>query len=76
MMAMPNQSLWRLFAEIILRLPVNHPSGHDSEGNGRGRLWVHIDPDNNDSEARYVMYMKGISFTKWKLKPVFNYDLQ
>lgn len=57
LMAMPNQSLWRLFAEIILRLPVNHPSGHDSEGNGRGRLWVHIEPDKNDSEARYVMYM-------------------
>lgn len=53
LMAMPNQSLWRLFAEIILRLPVNHPSGHDSEGNGRGRLWVHIEPDKNDSEARY-----------------------
>jgi hypothetical protein len=54
LMAMPSQSLWRAFAEIVLRLPIIHPSGHDSEGKGRGRLWVHINPDKNDSEARYV----------------------
>mmetsp|Transcript_4534 Transcript_4534/g.8730 ORF Transcript_4534/g.8730 Transcript_4534/m.8730 type:complete len:1257 (+) Transcript_4534:163-3933(+) len=53
LMAGRDQSLWRLLAEIILRLPVIHPSGHDSEGKGRGRLWVHIDPVKNDCEARY-----------------------
>ncbi|KAL9185341.1 hypothetical protein ACHAXT_003118 [Thalassiosira profunda] len=38
-MAMPDQPLWRLFAEIVVRLPISHPKGHDSQGEGRARLW-------------------------------------
>jgi len=38
-MAMPNQPLSRLFAEIVVRLPISHPKGRDSNGEGKARLW-------------------------------------
>ena len=39
MMAMPDQPLWRLFAEIVVRLPISYPKARDSQGEGRARLW-------------------------------------
>lgn len=42
-MVAPTQPLWRLFAEIVLRLPIVHPSGKDASGKGRGRLWWKIE---------------------------------
>eukprot|EP00579_Thalassiosira_antarctica_P004880 CAMPEP_0201893468 /NCGR_PEP_ID=MMETSP0902-20130614/38703_1 /ASSEMBLY_ACC=CAM_ASM_000551 /TAXON_ID=420261 /ORGANISM="Thalassiosira antarctica, Strain CCMP982" /LENGTH=45 /DNA_ID= /DNA_START= /DNA_END= /DNA_ORIENTATION= len=38
-MAMPDQPLWRLFSEIVVRLPVSHSKARDSNGEGRARLW-------------------------------------
>jgi len=38
-MAMLDQPLWRLFAEIIVRLPIIHSKARDSHGEGRVRLW-------------------------------------
>jgi ubiquitin C-terminal hydrolase len=38
-MAMPDQPLWRLFAEIVVRLPISHTKARDSHGEGRTRLW-------------------------------------
>jgi len=49
-MATSDQPLWRLFAEIVLRLPIVHPRGKDSEGKGRGRLWKNFD-DEDSSEG-------------------------
>ena len=50
LMATSDQPLWRLFAEIVLRLPIVHPRGKDSEGKGRGRLWKNFD-DEDSSEG-------------------------
>jgi len=44
-MTSANQSLWRLFAEVVLRLPIVHPRGKDSDGEGQGRLWMKIDDE-------------------------------
>jgi len=41
-MASPSQPLWRLFAEIVVRLPINHPRGKDFDGKGRARLWKKV----------------------------------
>ncbi len=38
-MAVPEQPVWRLFAEIVLRLPIVHPRGKNSKGRGCARLW-------------------------------------
>eukprot|EP00957_Ditylum_brightwellii_P047669 3621801-Ditylum_brightwellii.AAC.1 len=43
-MAMPDQPLWRLFAEIVLRLPVHYGRAKDNSGYGKARLWKRIDP--------------------------------
>jgi hypothetical protein len=42
-MVTPDQPFWRFFAEIILRLPVNHPRARDSAGKGKARLWRKVD---------------------------------
>lgn len=60
LMATPKQPLWRLFAEIVLRLPIVHPRGKDSVGKGHGRLWKTIDDEDLSSEddeapSRYVV---------------------
>ena len=42
-MVVPEQKFWRLFAEIVLRLPIVHPRGKDATtGKGRARLWKRI----------------------------------
>ncbi|KAL7487577.1 hypothetical protein ACHAW6_013161 [Cyclotella cf. meneghiniana] len=38
-MTIPEQPLWRLFSEVVLRLPISHPKSKDSQGEGRARLW-------------------------------------
>jgi len=38
-MAMPDQPLWRLFSEIVVRLPISHSKARDTNGEGRARLW-------------------------------------
>ena len=43
-MACPNQPLWRLFAEIIVRLPVRNLKSYGSDGRGRARLWKKTTP--------------------------------
>jgi hypothetical protein len=45
LMASPQQSLSRLFAEIVLRLPIVHARGKDEDGRGRARLWKEINED-------------------------------
>ena len=38
-MCTPSQPLWRLLAEIIIRLPICHSKARDQNGEGRVRLW-------------------------------------
>ena len=52
LMATVDQPLWRLFAEIVLRLPIVHPRGKDSDDKGRGRLWKLIDDNDDGSESK------------------------
>lgn len=62
-MSSPTQPLWRLFAEIVLRLPIVHPRGKDSDGKGRGRLWKNIeDEDLMDNRGKSVS-----RFGPWQL---------
>ncbi|KAL7555026.1 hypothetical protein ACHAWF_018621 [Thalassiosira exigua] len=46
-MATPDQPLWRLFAEIVVRLPIGFSRARDSKGEGRARLWRFDIPPNN-----------------------------
>ena len=39
-----DQPFWRLFAEIILRLPITHQRGKNLKGKGCARLWKKIQP--------------------------------
>ena len=50
-MIVPEQKFWRLFAEIVLRLPVVHPRGKDSSGKGRARLWKRVDKEILETNA-------------------------
>mmetsp|Transcript_7994 Transcript_7994/g.11305 ORF Transcript_7994/g.11305 Transcript_7994/m.11305 type:complete len:1763 (+) Transcript_7994:2183-7471(+) len=56
-MTMPDQPLWRLFAEIVLRLPVHYGRAKDNSGYGKARLWKRIDPatlkDSSPGACRY-----------------------
>ena len=47
-MASLQQPLWRLFAEVILRLPIVHPREKDTDDRGRGRLWKDVDDEGHD----------------------------
>ncbi|KAL3811303.1 hypothetical protein ACHAXA_007165 [Cyclostephanos tholiformis] len=38
-MVVPEQPLWRLFGEIVVRLPICYAKARDSHGEGRSRLW-------------------------------------
>ena len=55
------QPLWRLFAEIVLRLPIIHPRGKNSKGKGCARLWKKIRKEelptdkNSSGVTRYVL---------------------
>jgi len=56
LMASPDQSLSRLFAEIILRLPIVHPRGKDGDGRGRARLWRETNKDTEDDNRNHSSY--------------------
>ena len=43
-MASPDQPLWRLYAEIIMRLPFHLYKTSGSDGRGKVRLWKRVDP--------------------------------
>lgn len=56
LMASPQQSLSRLFAEIVLRLPIVHPRGKDEDGRGRARLWKEINEDLEGDDRKNSSY--------------------
>lgn len=49
---LPEQPLWRLFAEVVYRLPICHPKSRDSHGEGRARLW-RFETSNSKTSSRY-----------------------
>jgi hypothetical protein len=53
-MATPDQRLSRLYAEIIVRLPIHNAKAMDKDGRGQARLWREIEPvDPKDPSCRY-----------------------
>mmetsp|Transcript_29230 Transcript_29230/g.44202 ORF Transcript_29230/g.44202 Transcript_29230/m.44202 type:complete len:2074 (+) Transcript_29230:226-6447(+) len=53
-MATPDQPLWRLYAEILVRLPIQNPRAVGTDGRGKARLWKRIDVTNTkDAISRY-----------------------
>ncbi len=43
-MASPDQPLWRLYAETVVRLPFHLYRAYGADGRGKARLWKRIDP--------------------------------
>lgn len=53
-MGCPDQPLWRLFAEAIVRLPLQNLKAYDSDGRGRARLWKRMSQTSpKDPLSRY-----------------------
>lgn len=53
-MATPDQPLWRVYAEIIVRLSIHTAKAKDKNGRGQARLWKRIDPSaSKDAIPRY-----------------------
>ena len=53
-MALPDQPLWRLYAEIVVRLPFNIFRAYGPNGRGKARLWKRTDPAGpKDAMSRY-----------------------
>jgi len=53
-MAYPDQPLWRLYGEMVARLPFSLYKAFGSDGRGRARLWKRIDPNGpKDPALRY-----------------------
>ena len=42
-MAVPDQPLWRLFGEVVVRMSLQAYNAYDSDGRGMGRLWKKVD---------------------------------
>ena len=45
LMVTAEQPLWRMFAEIVLRLPIVHPRGKNAKGKGYARLWRRVEQE-------------------------------
>lgn len=53
-MATPDQPLWRLYAELAVRLPFSSFKVYGSDGRGRARLWKRTEPTGpKDATSRY-----------------------
>jgi hypothetical protein len=73
-MAMPNQPLWRLYAEIIVRLPFQIFRTNASDGRGRARLWKRTDPaGNKDAMSRYGPWVP-LCKNRFAILPILNQD--
>lgn len=53
-MALPDQPLWRMYAEIVVRLPFHLYKAYGPDGRGKARFWKRIDPSGpKDALTRY-----------------------
>jgi ubiquitin C-terminal hydrolase len=75
-MATPDQPLWRLYAEILVRLPTQNQRAVGPDGRGKGRLWKHIDNTApKDQASRYgpwIMLCKN----RFATLPINDLDIE
>ena len=75
-MATPDQPLWRLYSEIIVRLPIHNSKAMDKDGRGQARLWRNIEPDGQtDASSRYGPWSL-LCKNRSAILPVTNLDLE
>lgn len=75
-MATPDQPLWRLYAEIIVRLPIANAKAVDKDGRGQARLWRQIEPVGpKDPSSRYGPWSL-LCKNRSAIMPVANLDLE
>ena len=75
-MAIPDQPLWRLYAEVVSRLPFNIFRSYGSDGRGRARLWKRTDPTNpKDALSRYGPWTL-LCKNRYAILPVESKDLE
>ncbi len=75
-MATPDQPLWRLYAELIVRLPVYNPRASNSHGRGKARLWRRVDgAASKDPTSRYGPWVL-LCKNRTAVLPVLNQDIE
>ena len=78
-MACPEQPLWRLFAEAIVRLPLQNLKAYGSDGRGRARLWKKTTPpatkDLKDPLSRFGPWTL-LCKNRFAKLPMTNYSLE
>lgn len=73
-MACPDQPLWRLFAEAIVRLPLRNMKVYGADGRGRARLWKKITPGGpKDPLSRYGPWTL-LCKNRHAILPMTNYN--
>ena len=74
--ATPDQPLWRLFAELVVRLPFSSYKSYSADGRGQARIWKRIEPTaQKDALARYGpwnLFCKG----RQAILPVLNLEVE
>jgi ubiquitin C-terminal hydrolase len=75
-MATPDQPLWRLYSEVIVRLPIQNSKAMDRDGRGQARLWRNVEPDGQtDALSRYGPWSL-LCKNRSAILPVTNLDLE
>lgn len=75
-MATPDQPLWRLYAEIIGRLPISNAKAVDKDGRGQARLWRQIEPVGpRDPSSRFGPWSL-LCKNRSAIMPVANLDVE
>lgn len=58
-MATPDEPLWRVYAEVIVRLPMQNLKIYGSDGRGRGRFWKKVYPTSSTTAGPGAMTGPG-----------------
>jgi len=75
-MACPEQPLWRLFAEIVVRLPLRSLKAYGSDGRGKARLWKKNQPTGiKDPNTRFGPWSL-ICKNRFAKLPALNYTAE
>ena len=75
-MALPDQPFWRLYSEIIVRLPCHVLRAYGSDGRGRARLWKRTDPAGpKDALSRYGPWML-LCKSRHAVLPILNQEAE
>jgi hypothetical protein len=75
-MALRDQPFWRLYAEIIVRLPFNVLRAYGVDGRGRARLWKRTDPTGpKDALSRYGPWVL-LCKSRFATLPILNQEAE